>query len=113
MALRLGCFTNRIINPANLFSLAVALAISLLGLGTSSYAHSFAHFEARPTQQININCRNNNIVLPSPISIEHQLKGGECEAYSLVLTSGQYVHVVVDQRGIDVALTFRGPGGEE
>src|SRR5256885_15960109 len=34
--------------------------------------------------------------------IEREMKGGETHAYRLALTAGQLLHVIVDQRGIDV-----------
>ncbi len=52
---------------------------------------------------------------PSPRSllpnqpVERAMKGGEVHSYSIPLTVGQYLYVIVDQRGIDVALTLFGP----
>src|SRR5258708_3825224 len=41
--------------------------------------------------------------------IERELKGGETHVYSVALTAGQLLHVVVDQRGIDVVVALFGP----
>lgn len=45
--------------------------------------------------------------------IERELKGGEVHTYQIKLTAGQYLHVVVDQRGIDVVVTLFGPDGKQ
>jgi hypothetical protein len=44
--------------------------------------------------------------------IERKLSGGEAHSYRLTLAAGQFCHMVVDQRGIDVAVAFYGPDGE-
>ena len=44
--------------------------------------------------------------------IERELAGGEAHSYRLTLVAGQFCHIVVDQRGIDVAVALYGPGGE-
>ncbi len=45
--------------------------------------------------------------------IERELKGGEVHAYQITLAAGQYLHVVVDQRGIDVVVTVLGPDNQK
>lgn len=44
--------------------------------------------------------------------IERELAGGEAHAYQIHLEAGQYLHVVVTQKGIDVAVTLLTPNGE-
>ncbi len=44
--------------------------------------------------------------------IERELKGGEVHLYQITLAAGQYMHVVVEQRGIDVVVSFIGPDGK-
>lgn len=43
--------------------------------------------------------------------VERELAGGASHSYRVALTSGQYLHLSVEQRGVDVALTLRGPDG--
>ena len=43
--------------------------------------------------------------------IERELKGGEGDRYEIALQAGQYVHLVADQRGIDVTLRLKAPDG--
>jgi len=45
--------------------------------------------------------------------IERELAGGQSHAYQLTLIAGQYLHLVVDQRGIDVVLVLYGPDGKK
>ncbi len=45
--------------------------------------------------------------------IERELKGGEVHSYQIKLTAGQYLHVIVDQRGTDVVVTLFGPDGKQ
>src|SRR5438552_2861108 len=45
--------------------------------------------------------------------IERELAGGEVHAYSIQLKSGQFLSVIVDQRGIDVAVALLGPDGKQ
>lgn len=44
--------------------------------------------------------------------IERELAGGEAHTYRITLTSGQYLKVVVEQKGIDVVVRLIGPTGE-
>ena len=44
--------------------------------------------------------------------IERELAGGEAHPYRLALGADQFCHIVVDQRGIDVAVTLYGLDGE-
>src|SRR5262245_20610504 len=57
--------------------------------------------------------KNNDLRALEPAKpIERELAGGEVHTYQLTLVSGQYVHWVVDQRGINVVVTVFGPDGE-
>ncbi len=42
--------------------------------------------------------------------IEREIAGGQKHYYTITLEAGQYLHLVVDQRGIDVIVTLFGPG---
>jgi hypothetical protein len=41
--------------------------------------------------------------------IERELSGGQSHSYQMTLAAGQYVKLVVDQRGIDVVVKLFGP----
>lgn len=45
--------------------------------------------------------------------VERDLAGGQAHSYSVALASGQYIHVVVEQRGIDVVVRLFGPAGNQ
>jgi len=45
--------------------------------------------------------------------VERDLAGGAVHAYSIQLTAGQFLSVIVDQRGIDVEVTLFGPDGKQ
>jgi tetratricopeptide (TPR) repeat protein/CHAT domain-containing protein len=45
--------------------------------------------------------------------IERELSGGQSHSYGMTLAAGQYVHVVVDQRGIDVVVALYAPDGKK
>ena len=45
--------------------------------------------------------------------VERELKGGESHSYRARLEAGQYLKVVVEQRGIDVVVRLSGPDGKQ
>jgi len=45
--------------------------------------------------------------------VERELSGGQSHSYKITMTSGQYLQIVVGQRGIDVAVTLFTPGGKK
>lgn len=45
--------------------------------------------------------------------IERELAGGQAHSYQITLAVGQYLHVVVEQRGIDVVVVAFGPDGKQ
>jgi len=45
--------------------------------------------------------------------LERELAGGEVHAYSIKLTAGQFLNVIVDQRGIDAVVTLFAPDGTQ
>ena len=45
--------------------------------------------------------------------IERSINAGEAQSYILTLTPGQYAHIVVDQRGVDVVVSIFAPDGNK
>lgn len=49
---------------------------------------------------------------PGKPAIERELAGSQNHSYQITLSAGQYLHAVVQQRGIDVAITLTTPDGK-
>jgi CHAT domain-containing protein/Tfp pilus assembly protein PilF len=53
---------------------------------------------------------------PGPIGpglpIDRELKGGETHSFRIHLVSGQFLYLIVNQKGLDVAVALVGPGGQ-
>jgi CHAT domain-containing protein/tetratricopeptide (TPR) repeat protein len=49
--------------------------------------------------------------LEPKIPVERELAGGQTHSYRLTLQAGQYLYVVVEQKGIDVAMALFAPDG--
>jgi CHAT domain-containing protein/predicted negative regulator of RcsB-dependent stress response len=45
--------------------------------------------------------------------VERELSGGQSHSYKIMLISGQYLHIAVEQRGIDVAVALFTPDGKK
>ena len=45
-------------------------------------------------------------------AVERELAGGAQHSYQLQLSAGQFLHVIVDQRGIDAAVKLFAPDGK-
>jgi CHAT domain-containing protein/Tfp pilus assembly protein PilF len=45
--------------------------------------------------------------------VERELSGGQSHSYKITMVSGQYSHIVVEQRGIDVAVALLAPDGKK
>jgi CHAT domain-containing protein/Flp pilus assembly protein TadD len=46
-------------------------------------------------------------------SIERELAGGQTHTYQITLAEGQFLNVIVEQRGIDVVIKLLGPDGKQ
>jgi CHAT domain-containing protein len=51
------------------------------------------------------------LVITPGAAIQRRLKGGAGDLYSIDLSANDYLHVVIDQQGIDVVLTIVNPAG--
>src|SRR5215813_1498475 len=61
----------------------------------------------------NTQATNDGISLEIGKSIEKQIAAGQTDSYRLSLIEGQYVRVVVEQKGIDVVVELFGPDGKK
>jgi CHAT domain-containing protein/Tfp pilus assembly protein PilF len=64
--------------------------------------------KTRYTKEIYEPAQDNNPLEPNK-PVEREMTGGEAHYYEVMMLSGQYLYVVVDQRGIDVAVSLLGP----
>jgi len=91
------------------------LVISLQIDGIQAYPASlyfdeevmFFHGEVRPGQ-----LEKQATPLEQGKPIERELGGGQTDSYQLTLTDGQYLKLVVDQRGVDVVVKLVGVDGK-
>ncbi len=67
--------------------------------------------EERVSREIQFNGEVQRLEPEHPV--ETALKGGEGHRYEAELEAGQYLHLVADQRGIDIALRVRAPDGSQ
>ena len=51
--------------------------------------------------------------VPTLSDVERELKGGETHSYRIMLTTGQFLHAVVEQKGIDVIAASFTPDGKQ
>lgn len=85
--------------------LKLALRCGVLGALLLALLHRGGHVFAQADQKAQ------PLELGKPL--ERELAGGQSHAYRLTLSAGQYLHVVVEQRGIDVVVTLFGPAGQK
>ncbi len=98
-----------------------ALSITLL-FATSNLFTVFAFTAQQPVDGEKIRQTSNDneprrqqedveLTLGKPI--ERNLAGNEAHSYKIVLAANQYLHVVVEQRGIDVVVALFAPDGKK
>lgn len=56
---------------------------------------------------------SDTVQLPTGQAVEGELKGEQARSYNIPLTRGQFLYVIVDQKGIDVVVTLFGSGGKK
>ena len=87
------------------FGLSIVVTLLLLS-GTMSIAQERADSSAVvPGEDIR--------TLQLGEAIERELAGGDVHFYEVALDSGQYLHVVVEQKGVDVVVRLFGPDGQQ
>src|SRR3982751_103132 len=96
-----------------LLGLASLLGIAVFGLWRHRTARPAPAPQSKEVQPVSTEVRFRDGVrkLEPEHPIEVALKGGEGDRYEVALQTGQYVHLVADQRGIDVTLRLKAPDG--
>jgi CHAT domain-containing protein/tetratricopeptide (TPR) repeat protein len=103
------------LSPCNVLHVWAALLLLSCLLRTVA-AHPGGIWKCAPTHPLSGNPSQNEQRI-SPLKpgepIEHELAGGQTHSYRVLLVSNQFLHVVVDQRGIDVVVVLFGPEGKK
>jgi CHAT domain-containing protein len=100
---------------ASLLAIALSLsAVSSAGLQPNTSAGPVPSQAAQTSQASRsplskLYTRDNPREIEPNTPIEADLAGGETHSYRISLTSGQYLHVIVNQRGVDAVVTIFGP----
>jgi len=84
----------------------LCLAISLLMFWTQANASVLAQTGAA-------NAAQDALPLELGKPVARELAGGQSHSYRITLTEGQYLRVIVEQRGIDVAVRLLGPDDKQ
>ncbi len=98
-----------LINPQSLLPSRANLKLALRCGILATLLLAFCCFKGNVFAQADQTTRP--LELGKPIGRE--LAGGQQHLYQLTLSAGQYLHVVVEQRGIDVVVTLFGPDGNK
>ena len=92
----------------------------LLVSGATAFANTMGrNFMLTRLEQRRINFQNdardkNNVqILEVGKPVEKQMAGSDSHYYQIMLKAGEFLHVVVDQRGVDVVMKLRDPKGKE
>jgi CHAT domain-containing protein/tetratricopeptide (TPR) repeat protein len=72
-----------------------------------------AAFAQQPETTNSLQVENDSRPLETGKPIEREMAGGQKHYYKIALEAGQYLHLVVDQRGADVAVTLFDPNDKQ
>src|SRR5689334_758706 len=93
--MRSGCPTHTVVNALRSAALLVIGVVSLAG------------FSLRVSAQVPPD--NSIVILHEGTSTEHEVSGGALETFGIRLDANRYVHIIVEQEGIDVLVTVFDP----
>ncbi len=100
-------------------SVCLVLSLSLLLLPETIICRNAQASSARPILARTLPLQSQPQTAPAATvlelgkPIERELAGGQSHSYQITLTEGQFVSVVVGQRGIDVLVRLLGPDGKQ
>src|SRR5262249_47862964 len=90
------------------------ILLLLFGLARGIDAESFSQVNQTATDsKVTPQATDDGIPLEIGKPVEREIAAGQTEQYRLTLTEGQYVRIVVEQKGIDVVVVLLGPDGKK
>jgi len=93
--MRSGCTTHTVVNALRNTALLIFALVSLVG------------FSLRVSAQVPPD--NSIVILHEGTTTEHEISGGALRTFSIRLDANRYVHIIVEQEGIDVLVTVFDP----
>ncbi len=106
MLLRLSAFRSTALR------LFIFPALGLLSVPLFSASAESSLLSADPISTSSSIIQHDSTAIEPGANIERELKGGEAHTFRSNLITGQFMHVVVNQKGIDVTVTLFGPDGK-
>jgi CHAT domain-containing protein/tetratricopeptide (TPR) repeat protein len=94
------------------YTLFVSL-ITLLSFPPTGAARNPLRAAPYQQQKNSVEVRSATLLLELNMPVKRELAGGEVHSYEFSLSSGQYLHAIVDQQGIDAVTTIFGPSGKQ
>ncbi len=91
---------------------AIPYWVALVVLCVASIVHSAGAADNLNIQQAGQATQQEAMPLELGKPIERELAGGQSHSYQITLAAGQYLNVMVEQRGIDVVVVLFGPDGK-
>jgi len=93
--------------------LVATAVIFAAGLINNNLSLAFIRDSQTDSQKTSQESKTPALELKIAAPVERELKAGEGHNYVVTLTSGQYLHVIVEQKGIDVVVRLFGPDGQK
>lgn len=104
-----GRSSSQVVSPAFL-SRAVLIAV----LTFTPCGRSAASTAPRPAPPVRAARQSSPQDADPPLApVEREMKGGESHAYRMNFAAGQFLHALVEQKGIDVEVSLFGPDGRQ
>ncbi len=101
------------LNSPRRITLACMIVSMFVVLGLGRAAASITHSTQQQSGANKADDEKDVRLLEMGKPIERELAGGQSHLYKITLAAGQYLNVVVEQRGVDVVVTLLGPDAKK
>src|SRR5262249_55458622 len=106
--------TTSILKASSRIAILMGTLLIASGLTQEIDAESLSQVNQTGTDsRVITQAANDGIPLEKGKPVEKQIAVGQTEQYRLPLTEGEYVRVVVEQKGVDVIVELFGPDGKK